>query len=441
MGNKVNKIENPIDYKGVFFIGLAFFATYFGAGNLIFPPFLGLETGTLWITGVAGLTSSGIILPIVALIMLGYAGSVHAIAVHVHEKFATIIVGAIMVFASLVSIPRTGAVGIELGFQSIFSQAPYLAAITVYFVLVLYFSYNKESVLDKIGKYLTPVMVICLLIVVIRGILNPVGSPQATGIENSFVNSFLGGYQTGDLLVSFMMADFFLNTCREKGYTSKKQLGKVNSIACGVAFICLFIVYGGLYYLGASASGQYPGTVGMTELLIDIITRVGGGFLMGILGVAVILACLTTAIGQVSAVSDFFERESKGKLSYKHLAIGVSILGLLMASIGVDNIVKFTNPLFTALYAPLLGLTVLGFLSKWIPNDGFYKGSILLTLIYSISEAINQFTVGSIGFIDSFVTKMPLAVQGFGWIIPFVVGFVIGGILYPIISGNKESTN
>lgn len=441
MNDNVNKIENPINYKEVFFIGLAFFATYFGAGNLIFPPFLGLETGDLWITGVAGLTSSGIILPIVALIMLGYAGSVHSIAVHVHEKFATIIVGAIMVFASLVSIPRTGAVGIELGLQSIFSNVPYVAAIVIYFAFVLYFSYKKESVLDKIGKYLTPIMVIGLLIVVIRGILNPVGTAQATGIENPFVNSFLGGYQTGDLLVSFMMADFFLNTCREKGYTSKKQLGKVNAMACVVAFFCLLIIYGGLYYLGAGASGQYPETVGMTELLIEIITRVGGNFLMGILGLAVVLACLTTAIGQVSAVSDFFQRESKGKLSYKSLVIGVSILALLMASIGVDKIVKFTNPLFTALYAPLLGLTLLGFLSKWIPNDGFYKGSILLTSIYSISEAINQFTGSSIGFLNSFVTQMPLADQGFGWIIPFVVGFIIGGVLYTSKSRNQESVN
>lgn len=441
MSHNVNKIENPINHKEIIFIGLAFFATYFGAGNLIFPPFLGLQTGDLWASGVAGLTTSGIILPIVALIMLGYAGSVHSIAVHVHERFATIIVGAIMVFASLVSIPRTGAVGIELGFQSIFSAAPYVASIAVYFILVLYFSYNKESVLDKIGKYLTPLMVVCLLIVVIRGILNPVGAPQATGIENSFVNSFLGGYQTGDLLVSFMMADFFLNTCRDKGYISKNQLGKVNSMACVVAFFCLLIIYGGLYYIGASASGQYPETIGMTELLIDLITRVGGRFLMGILGVAVVLACLTTAIGQVSAVSDFFERESKGKLAYKPLVIGVSILGCLIAFIGVDNIVKFTNPLFTALYAPLLGLTILGFIGKWIPNDGFYKGSILLTSIYSISEAINQFTGSTIGFLDLFVTKMPLAEKGFGWIIPFVVGFILGGILYPRINGNKKTVN
>ncbi|MGO1470644.1 MAG: branched-chain amino acid transport system II carrier protein [Tissierella sp.] len=441
MSDKVNKIDNAINYKEVFFIGLAFFATYFGAGNLIFPPFLGLETGNLGVSGAIGLTTSGIFLPIVALIMLGFAGSIHSIAVHVHEKFATIIVASIMIFATFVSIPRTGAIGIELGLQSIFSQAPYVAAVAVYFILALYFSYQKESVLDKIGKYLTPIMVICLLLVVIRGVMNPVGVPQGTGIKNSFFNSFLGGYQTGDLLVSFMMADFFLNTCRKKGYTSRKQLGKVNAMACVVAFVCLLIIYGGLYYLGAGASGQYLETIGRTDLLIDLVRRVGGGFLMSILGVAVVLACLTTATGQISAVSDFFERESKGRLSYKSLVIGVSILSCLIAFIGVDNIVKFTNPLFTALYAPLLGLTILGFFGKWIPNDGFYKGSIFLTSIYSISEAINEFTGSSIGFLDSFVTQMPLAGQGFGWIIPFVVGLIIGGILYPRISGNKELIN
>lgn len=111
--------EKKIKFTDVLFVGLAFFASYFGAGNLIFPPMLGLQSGSNWLSGMIGMLASGVGLPILAIIVLGMCGSVQKISDHVNKKFYTVMIGAIMILCCCVSIPRTAAVGIEMGLQGI----------------------------------------------------------------------------------------------------------------------------------------------------------------------------------------------------------------------------------------------------------------------------------------------------------------------------------
>ena len=89
--------EKKIKFTDVLFVGLAFFASYFGAGNLIFPPMLGLQSGSNWLSGMIGMLASGVGLPILAIIVLGMCGSVQKISDHVNKKFYTVMIGAIMI--------------------------------------------------------------------------------------------------------------------------------------------------------------------------------------------------------------------------------------------------------------------------------------------------------------------------------------------------------
>lgn len=158
------------------------------------------------------------------------------------------------------------------------------------------------------------------------------------------------------------------------------------------------------------------------------------------LGGATILACLTTAIAQATAVSDYFVEISDGHLSYQWMLAGACLVSMAMAMIGVDRIVMFSDPIYTAVYPVILSLFVLGLFQKFIPNDGSYKGAVLLTLVYSTCEALVSISKSfgvSFGSLKSFVTGMPLAAQGFGWVIPFAVGFIIGTLVYPAIQKSK----
>ena len=185
--------EKKIKFTDVLFVGLAFFASYFGAGNLIFPPMLGLQSGSNWLSGMIGMLASGVGLPILAIIVLGMCGSVQKISDHVNKKFYTVMIGAIMILCCCVSIPRTAAVGIEMGLQGIWPGAPYLIFVILYFVIAFLFAKDRGTALDKVGKILTPIMTIILFILVVKGAVSPIGTPGAASVDNAFVNSFLGG--------------------------------------------------------------------------------------------------------------------------------------------------------------------------------------------------------------------------------------------------------
>ena len=422
------------DAKNALFIGLAFFATYFGAGNLIFPPMLGLESGSNWLPAIAGLVISGIALPVIGVIVISFAGgTVNHITGPISKNFYSLIVGAIMVFATFVSVPRTAAVAAELGVQGILPQVPYIPIVLIYFALAFYFASNKESVIDKIGKILTPALTIILVLIVIKGFITPVGTPVQTELADPFVNSFLGGYQTGDVLVSFMMANVFIGTIIAKGYKSDKERNGMTIKACLVAFVCLFVIYGGLLFLGACGSGLFAPGIERAELLTNLVRLVGGSVGINGLGIAVVLACLTTAVGQISAIADYFVELSKDRFNYKITAVVVSSIGTLLALLGVDNIVAYSTPLFLLMYPTCIVLVIIGIVRKWMPNAGSYRGAVALTLAFSALEAI-QYT-GALPAVDIVINWMPLSAQGLGWVLPGIVGFVIGTIIYKIKPG------
>ena len=406
--------EKKIKFTDVLFVGLAFFASYFGAGNLIFPPMLGLQSGSNWLSGMIGMLASGVGLPILAIIVLGMCGSVQKISDHVNKKFYTVMIGAIMILCCCVSIPRTAAVGIEMGLQGIF-------------VIAFLFAKDRGTALDKVGKILTPIMTIILFILVVKGAVSPIGTPGAASVDNAFVNSFLGGYSTGDVLVSFLAAGVFFDSIKRKGYEGE-AFRKAHVRACLIAAVCLAIVYGGLLYMGACVSTEYtPDSISNANLLLSIIRSSGGQIAIYGLCLSVVLACLTTAISQITAVADFYETATHGKLSYKVLVMIVPIVTTIVASFGLDTIVSLTSPWFSFFYPITLVMTILGIFEKKIPNDGAFKGAVYFTVIYAVLDLPHEY---GFGFLDPVLNHIPLYGLGFGWIVPAIVGFIVGLIAW-----------
>lgn len=426
MSSNSNSSNGSIKVLDIFILGFAFFATYFGAGNLIFPPQLGLNSGSAIFAGLSGLTLSGIFLPIFTLVVIGLNGDVHAITDHVGKYTYNVLLASLMFVCTFVSIPRTCATAIQLGIQGNIPAAPFIPLVVAYFIIAFFFAKDKNNVMDRMGKYLTPLLALILVVVAVLGIVNPLGTPIDPQVPQPFVNAFLGGYNTGDVLVSFIMAAVFISSINGKGYTTIAQRNKV-LIYCGiVAFVLLLIIYGSLLYMGACVSGDYPQNIGRAELLVAIIQRVGS-WVMIPMGLAVVLACLTTAIGQVAAVAEFTSTAT-GKISYTKVAIVCCILSSLTALLGVDGIVTYVGWIFGVTYPPCLALLVLGVIKKMVPNDGAYKGSVYLVTIYALLESMPG--LSSLGFAKAIVGMTPLSSYGFGWIIPFIIGFVIGAVVY-----------
>ena len=332
-----------------------------------------------------------------------------------------------MILCCCVSIPRTAAVGIEMGLQGIWPGAPYLVFVILYFVIAFLFAKDRGTALDKVGKILTPIMTIILFILVVKGAVSPIGTPGAASVDNAFVNSFLGGYSTGDVLVSFLAAGVFFDSIKRKGYEGE-AFRKAHVRACLIAAVCLAIVYGGLLYMGACVSTEYtPDSISNANLLLAIIRSSGGQIAIYGLCLSVVLACLTTAISQITAVADFYETATHGKLSYKVLVMIVPIVTTIVASFGLDTIVSLTSPWFSFFYPITLVMTILGIFEKKIPNDGAFKGAVYFTVIYAVLDLPHEY---GFGFLDPVLNHIPLYGLGFGWIVPAIVGFIVGLIVW-----------
>ena len=424
----------------VILVGFALFAMFFGAGNLIFPPFMGFMAGTHWAAALVGFLITGIGMPLLGIMASARAGgTVEKLADIVGSKFSRVLsIVILLAIGPLLAIPRTAATTFELGVRPNFEGAPAWASSIVFFTITLFFALNKSAVIDRIAKFLTPFLVFTLALIILKGIFNPMGPVQDTGYTNAFGNGFREGYQTMDALASLVFAEIIIVTLIFKGYKSVSDQVRMTSMAGGIAATGLGLVYGGLMYLGATSSSLFPADVERTDLLIGIAQGVLGGAGSVALGVAVSMACLTTSIGLTATVGDYFSTLLGGKISYKTICIATVVFSAVFATVGVTTIVRVAVPLLVMVYPVAIILILLTMVG--VTNKGIYRGAVFGAMATSVFDALSAAGL-SITSVTNVLQMIPLAKMGFTWIIPAVVGGIIGAVLFAISSGKAHSRN
>lgn len=410
-------------------VGFALFSTYFGAGNLIFPPYIGVMTGSNYWAGILGMTISAIFLPIIAVVgVLNSGGSMDTIMRPLGKRFMTFFFFVNYTFLALGStLPRCAATTYEMGVQPLFGDVPRIVVSIIFFGIFYLLARKQESVVDKLGKYLTPALLILLVIIILKVVLDPIGMQAAPKVEKPLVEATLNGYLTGDLTLGILCGGMFISALKREGY-NEKDVRKGTAIACIVAFIGLLIVYGGLVYGGASLSTEFDLNAERTTLLIEIVSRALGKVGLLLLSGAVTLACLTTSVGLGANAASFLEELTNHKIKYKTWIAGIAVLCCILSIQGVTGLIDYVTPLFAFLYPIFIVITFLGIFDKRVPNDGVYKGGVLLSSIFGLLDAIVIVTKSSA--IDSFMKAMPFGASGFAWLVPTIIGMVVGYFLY-----------
>ncbi|CDF57638.1 branched-chain amino acid transport system II carrier protein [Thermobrachium celere] len=421
-------------FQDVLVIGLALFAMFFGAGNLIFPPYIGLISGDKWYMSLLGFLLTGIGLPLIGIIVMSKnEGKFENFAGKVGTNFSKGL-GIIIMLAigPLLAIPRTGATTYEMAIKPIFPTVNPIIVTSIYFAINLYLVINPSSVVDKIGKILTPVLLTMLAIIIFKGISTPIGSPIVTDIQNPFSKAFAEGYQTMDALASTVFAGIVIGSVVAKGYKDTKDQIRLTLMSGVIAALGLLLVYGGLMYLGATASGLYGADISKTQLTIAITERLLGTFGKVALGVAVGFACLTTSVGLTATAGDFFSNLTNNRISYKAVVIIVTVFSAVVSNFGVEKIVKLAVPLLVTVYPVVIVLIVLNIFDEFIKNKNCYAGAVYLTLIISIVDGLAAIGLNLKG-VQNFVAKLPFASAGFAWILPAIIGLII-----PLIFSRKQ---
>ncbi len=416
--------------KDSFVVGLALFAMFFGAGNLIFPPALGLNSGKGWLACLVGFLLTGVGMPLLGVLSVSKAGgTIDHLAGKVNPTFSKIL-GTIVILAlgPLLAIPRTGATVFELGIRPSIPGANPIIVSIVYFAVTLLLVIKPSGIVDKIGKVLTPILLCIIGTIIIKGIVAPAGAPVETGLGNPFSKGFTEGYQTMDAFCALVFGGILMLTLKEKGYEKKEDQIKLTMRAGLIAAVGLAFVYGGLLYLGATVSGVYPADMARADLVVGITQNALGSVgKMGI-GVACSVACLTTAVGITATVGNYFEDISDGKLSYKAVVTATVIVSAVFANFGIEKIVKLAVPLLVTVYPVAIVLIVMNLFDNMIKNKRAYLGAVYGALFVSLFDGISAMGVNT-AFIGNLMSRLPLSGAGFAWITPSIAGAIITTML------------
>jgi LIVCS family branched-chain amino acid:cation transporter len=422
----------------VIWIGLALFAMFFGAGNLIFPPFMGFIAGPSWTIALAGFLITGIGMPLLGIMASSRAGgTVEHLAGRVNPWFGRVLsIVIILAIGPLLAIPRTAATTFEMGVRPNIPGATAAVSSLIYFAITLFFALNQKKVVDKIGKILTPFLLLTLALIILRGVFFPLGEITGDSLPNAFGRGFREGYQTMDAMASVVFAEIIIAAMVFKGYARTSDQVKMASLSGLVSAIGLGLVYGGLMYLGATSVRLFPAEIERTDLLIRITQGLLGGAGKVILGLAVALACLTTSIGLTATVGDYFSNLSKGKLGYKGICLATCVFSAVFATVGVTTIVRVAVPLLVTVYPLVIVLVILTMAGRLARGRAIYVGAVIGALATSLFDALTAAGV-PIPSINQLILNIPFAKSGFPWVLPALAGGIIGAIVSRAGVGGK----
>lgn len=429
--NIMQKKSNSL--RDMIVVGFALFSMFFGAGNVVFPPYLGMEAGPQWLAGFSAYFIADIGLALLGMFALLRVGSSEAVISRVGKVPAELLMCAIILcIGPMVAIPRTSATTFEMAIAPNLSGVSPVLFSVLFFALILVLCIKESAVVDIVGKILTPLLLLGLFAIIIKGIITPVGEISALPqISNVAVTGIKAGYQTMDALAALPFGIIVLQSVTAKGYDNSKKQFRVVGGSAILAGVLLLAVYMGLAYLGATVSGQYNGTIGRAQLVMAIVEALMGKVGMILFGVVVGLACVTTAIALTSSAAAYFAELCRSKVPYKAFVIAICVFSAVVSNLGLDRIVAVAAPVLDVIYPPTLVLIFISLLMPRMP-DRVSRGACIGALITSV-----LCTLTAHGVNIPVVPSLPLYDLGLSWLIPAAV-FGLAASLLPFRARSRE---
>lgn len=420
--------------KDLLITSFALFSLFFGAGNLLLPPLLGYNAGQNWFWVTLGFVITAVAIPIIGI----YAhaklqGTLYDFGKKVSPVFSFIYCILIYLIAVAIPSPRTAAATHEIAIHPNFGTSPLLTS-SVYFILVLIFALNRSKILNIIGKYLTPFIVIILLLVIGIGLYSTQMITNPTQMDTPIVDGILEGYQTFDAIAAVVVGAVIIisiNLKTDATFEAKKDLIKKSGLIAGFG---LFIIYAGLIAVGASYGGEIDinsslnSDMQRANLLTGISIKALGTFGYAVLSVLIALACFTTAVGIVTGTADYFKGLiNNSQTVYVVTAIIASVFGVVVGQLDFNTIIVIALPILLFIYPITIVLIILNAIpNKYAPKLVF-RVVVLLTFLFSIPDVVGVISPSkNLSYVLNFI---PFAKYSLGWVLPSFAGFIIANLL------------
>ncbi|WP_314595220.1 branched-chain amino acid transport system II carrier protein [uncultured Selenomonas sp.] len=431
---------NRLKKKDLLTLGFMMFSVFFGAGNLIFPPALGQAAGTNTLPAMLGFMTTGVGLPLLGIMAIALAGGeyVQLLKRRTFPWFATaLLIILYLIIGPLFAMPRTGAVSFEIGIRPFVGagdvtlpQAVYTA---LFFGASYYLSLNPNKLIDRVGKMLTPALLVVLVILFLRTFWSPMGAvldPTGVYLESPYAQGFQDGYQTMDLLATIAIGALVVNAVRYRGVTDTRTIGKACLTAGLITVFLMACVYGSLAYLGATSVTALGHSENGGQLLAEAVRIFFGAAGNVLLALIIILACITTCCGITSSAAMFFHKLFKKKVSYERLLLFSTIFSFGASNIGLTQIIALAVPFLVAIYPLVIVFVILSLFDRFIGwRKSIYQGAVLVTFAFSLTDAMHAAGFGSAALYEMLAAHVPFYGVMMGWVCPAVAGAVLGFII------------
>ncbi|WP_228550771.1 branched-chain amino acid transport system II carrier protein [Endozoicomonas sp. OPT23] len=412
-------------------VGLMTFALFLGAGNMIFPPILGQQAGSELFPALAGFLLTGVGLPLLGVIAAARLGGGLDRFTQDLPKGVALVTGIILYLAigPLFAAPRTGIVAYEMGVAPFLSEGSNALSYfsVAFFAVALVLALNPGKLIDFVGKLITPMLVLVLLAIALGVFLFPQGEIRATtDMASPLIKGFKEGYQTMDTLGALVFGIVIISSLRQRGVTDNKQITRYTIQAGLIAAVGLCLVYMTLGYLGATSIEVAPEATNGAEILTAYVYASFGQAGLIALALCIVLACLTTAVGLMTACGEYFSKVMPFA-SYRVWVIGCTLVSALIANVGLNELLSLTIPALYAIYPVAITLILLCLVRERLANPGrTFLITLLPVAIIGLTDGLVAGQIEAIAPFASLLAKLPLAEHDLGWMLPGLLAFTAG---------------
>lgn len=410
--------------KEVWITSLALFSLFFGAGNLILPPYLGFQAGGDWIIVSLAFALTAVVIPIFGIVAHArLQGTMFDFAKKVHPWFAVIYCLVVYTISITLPSPRTASVAYEMSIGPI-TEMSSLASSIIYFAVVFIFVINRSRVLNIVGKYLTPLIVLILLLIIVISVFSLDKFSGESNLDQLIISGLLEGYQTFDAIGAIVVGGVIIVSLKIKGFKDFESTKEHITKAGIIAGLGLFVIYAGLIFSGSVFMNDIGKEPIRTDILKGISLNSLGSFGSSSLSLLVVLACFTTAVGIVTGTADYMRGLfNNSKLAYQITASIGCLLGVIIGQFDVHYIIDIALPALMFIYPITIALIILNVLPERYASDLVFKSVIAITLLFSIPDFL-KFIITKDQLIE-LVTIIPLGSYNLGWILPSFFTFII----------------
>lgn len=408
------------------------FAMFLGAGNIIFPPFLGLEAGSQYIPAMLGFLVTAVGLPALTLIVFGRLSDSAQLTKALPKPLA--IAFWVLLFAAVgpaFAMPRAVTVAYEMGIKP-FVSGDYLMIFSIVFVTVtLLLAFQRGKLVDYIGKIMTPLLVLMLAALAVAAFVTPLGPlsvPTLDYQQKAVTSGLIQGYMTMDAIAAVGFGWVIIKAIRDKGCESSQEIFQATLKVTLVYAVLMSACYLALAYVGATSASVAEGATNGGELLTRYVAAIFGPLGQYLLAGIIIMACLTTTVGLTNACAEYYQQTFRSPFALT--ATIVAILTGIIANFGLDQILTVSLPAILILCPVAIALVLTAFILPTTKrNSTTYIMIVMISLVFGSLDALHILKLLPESLLAVFTKYIPLFEAHASWCLPVVLAVAVSLLL------------